>query len=204
MRLLLVRHGETSLNVARVLQPPDTPLSPRGLEQARSLAQRLRPEPLAALWSSDLPRALQTAEAIGQACAQPIVTEPLLQERNFGDLRGLAYDALGFDPLAMQEAPPGGESASAFAARVGRAFDAMLTLARGARGSVVVVTHGLVIHSLLAHRVALAPGVALPARIANASVTVIEGGATPRVVLLDCTAHLAGERADDPLALSGG
>jgi broad specificity phosphatase PhoE len=80
----------------------------------------------------------------------------------------------------------------------------MLTLARGAHGSVVVVTHGLVIHSLLAHRVALAPGVALPARIANASVTVIEDGATPRVVLLDCTAHLAGERADDPLALSGG
>lgn len=204
MRLLLVRHGETSLNVARVLQPPDTPLSPRGLEQARSLAQRLRLEPVAALWSSDLPRALQTAEAIGWACAQRIVTEPLLQERNFGELRGLPYDTLGFDPLAMQEAPPGGESASAFAARVGRVFDAMLTLARAARGSVVVVTHGLVIHSLLAHRVALAPGVALPARIANASVTVIEDGATPRVVLLDCTAHLAGERADDPLALSGG
>ena len=42
----------------------------------------------------------------------------MLHERNFGALRGRAYDTLGFDPLAMDDAPPGGESAQAFAERI--------------------------------------------------------------------------------------
>ena len=49
MSILLVRHGETALNAARVLQPPDTPLSPRGLAQAQAVAQRLSREPVAAI-----------------------------------------------------------------------------------------------------------------------------------------------------------
>ncbi|MBC8056958.1 MAG: histidine phosphatase family protein, partial [Rhizobiales bacterium] len=42
MTLLLIRHGETALNVARVLQPAETPLSARGAAQAEALGQRLR------------------------------------------------------------------------------------------------------------------------------------------------------------------
>lgn len=204
MRLLLVRHGETRLNAARVLQPPDTPLSERGHAQAAALAQRLRDEPLAALWSSDLTRAWQTAQAVALACRLPVVSEPLLQERNFGDLRGRAYDSLGFDPLALQSAPPGGESVAAFEARVDAAFVQALAAARASRGTVVVVTHGLVIHSLLARRLALPAGATLPPRIANTSVTVVEDGVPPRATRVDCTAHLGGAQADDPLALSGG
>ena len=83
------------------MQPPDTPLSPRGLLQARAVAERLRAEALSALWSSDLPRAWQTADAIARACGLAALPQPLLHERNFGDLRGRAYDSLGFDPLAM-------------------------------------------------------------------------------------------------------
>ena len=208
MRLLLVRHGETPLNAARIMQPPDTPLSARGLQQARAVAERLCAEPLGALWSSDLPRARQTAEAISRACGQAVIQQPLLQERNFGDLRGRSYDSLGFDPLAMRDAPPGGESVPDFEARIDEAFDAALAAARSTSGALVLVTHGLVIHSLLARRVALPPGGALPARIANASVTEIVlaagPGTAPRALRVDCTAHLDGDRADDPLALSGG
>lgn len=208
MRLLLVRHGETPLNAARVLQPPDTPLSARGLQQAQAVAGRLRAEALGGLWSSDLPRARQTADAISQACAQDVIPQPLLQERNFGDLRGRPYDSLGFDPLAMREAPTGGESVPDFEARIDAAFDAALAAARSSSGALVLVTHGLVIHSLLARRVMLPPGTLLPARIANASVTEIvlaAGlGMLPRALRVDCTAHLGGDRADDPLALSGG
>ena len=102
MRLLLIRHGETALNAARILQPPDTPLSERGLAQAAALARRLAGEPIAAVWSSDLPRAWQTAAVI--AGGRAIRAEPLLQERNFGDWRGQPYDSLGFDPLAALEA----------------------------------------------------------------------------------------------------
>jgi probable phosphoglycerate mutase len=204
MRLLLVRHGETALNAARILQPPDTPLSDRGRAQASALGHRLASEPLSLLWSSDLPRAWQTAEAIARRCGMAIEPLPLLQERNFGDLRGRPYDTLGFDPLAMSQAPPGGESTAAFEARIDEALALALKVAQGLAGSMVLVTHGLVIHSLLSRRLARAPGLVLPPRIANTSVTVVEGGLPPLVTLIDCTAHLAGAPGDDPLALSGG
>jgi broad specificity phosphatase PhoE len=188
------------------MQPPDTPLSPRGLLQVRAVAERLRAQALTALWSSDLPRAWQTADAISRACGLPALPQPRLHERNFGDLRGRPYDSLGFDPLAMQEAPPGGESVPDFEARIDEAFDAALLAAGASGGTLALVTHGLVIHSLLARRVALPPGTTLPARIANASVTEIvsDAGTTPRALRVDCTAHLDSDRADDPLALSGG
>src|SRR5207245_2614470 len=98
MSILLVRHGETLLNASRTLQLPETPLGPRGLAQARAIAARLRKRCIEAVVSSDLPRAWQTAEAIAGSCGAPISAEPLLQERSFGELRGRAYDALGFDP----------------------------------------------------------------------------------------------------------
>jgi probable phosphoglycerate mutase len=190
------------------MQPPETPLSPRGLIQARAVAERLRSQTLTALWSSDLPRAWQTADAIARVCGLAALPQPLLHERNFGELRGRPYDSLGFDPLAMQEAPPGGESVPDFEARIDQAFDAALIAARASGGTMVLVTHGLVIHSLLSRRVALSPGNTLPARIANASVTEIVSaggpGTAPHALRVDCTAHLVGDRADDPLALSGG
>ena len=61
MTLLFIRHGETALNAARVLQPAATPLSARGLAQAQAVAERLAAQRLAGVLSSDLPRALQTA-----------------------------------------------------------------------------------------------------------------------------------------------
>lgn len=190
------------------MQPPDTPLSPRGLLQARAVAERLRSETMTALWSSDLPRAWQTADAIARASGVAALPQPRLHERNFGELRGRPYDSLGFDPLAMHEAPPGGESVPAFEARIDQAFDAAMISAQAHGGTLVLVTHGLVIHSLLSRRVALPPGTTLPARIANASVTEIVRaggpGAAAHALRVDCTEHLLGERADDPLALSGG
>lgn len=201
MRLLLVRHGETALNAARVIQHPDTPLSARGEAQVRALALRLAPEPIAAIWSSDLPRARQTAEAL--AAGRAIVAEPLLQERNFGDLRGKAYDALGFDPLRGAAAPPGGESLAEFEARIDVALDRALQAAAALPGALLLVTHGLVIGSLLARRIALPAGTLPPARIGNTALSVIELGPPPRATLVDCTAHLDAARADDPRALSG-
>ena len=67
MSIILVRHGETPLNVTRMLQPADTPLSDNGLAQAKLVARRLAGMALAGIVSSDLPRALSTAEAIAAA-----------------------------------------------------------------------------------------------------------------------------------------
>lgn len=196
MSLFLIRHGETALNTARVLQPADTPLSGAGLRQAEALAIRLAPLGLAAIVSSDLPRALRTAEALSADCGLAITTSPLLRERNFGELRGLPYDTLGFDPLAMLAAPVGGESLAAFADRVAEAFAMLLAMSAALAGPLAVVTHGLVIRAILEAHAAW-PGAVQPARrVANASLTIVTALPPHEVTLFGCTSHLGGQAAD--------
>jgi probable phosphoglycerate mutase len=205
MPLLLIRHGETALNVARTLQPIDTPLGPRGLAQVEALARRLAAMDVAGILSSDMPRALQTAQAIEATTGRTIQTTPLLQERNFGDLRGRPYDTLGFDPLTMVEAPPNGESLADFGQRAEAAFAAALKLqATLTSGSLAIVSHGLLIRQLLMRCVTLGAGMTIPTSIANASLTVIAVGAPHEVLLLDSTSHLGDTVRDDPRNLSGG
>ena len=205
MTLLLIRHGETPLNVARVLQPADTPLSDHGRAQAAALAQRLRGAGLAAILSSDLPRALATAQAIATACGLPVRTTPLLHERNFGDLRGLPYDSLGHDPLTSDAAPPGGESAAQFRQRCADAFAEVLRQQAACGGTLAVVSHGLVIRDwLLAGPLQVPDGLALPERLANTSVTEAMARAPHTVRLVNCTRHLDGGIGEDAASLSGG
>ncbi len=204
MSIVLVRHGETLLNAARTLQPADTPLGPRGLAQAAAAARRLGASGgVRAVISSDLSRALQTAQTIAAACGLPVAIEPLLRERDFGDLRGQPYDSLGFDPLAMIEAPPGGESAAAFRERVALAFARIVALRATLDGDLAVVTHGLLIHALLERHAQFGAGFALPGRLGNTSVTVLGAEPPHGVTLLDCTKHLAGVAADDARSLAG-
>lgn len=205
MTILLLRHGETLLNVSRTIQPAATPLGPRGLAQAQALARRLAAMNIGAIVSSDLPRAWQTAEAIAAACRLPVVREPLLQERNFGDLRGRSRDALDFDPLTMPEAPPGGESVAMFRDRVSRAFARIVALRAGlGSGNLAVVTHGLVIGAMLERHLQHAGATVVPARIGNTSLTMFAAEPPHCVSLLDCTVHLDDGIAEDPLSLSGG
>ena len=204
MSIFLVRHGETALNVSRTLQPAETLLSERGEAQARAVARRLAGARIAAVVSSDLPRAALTAKAIAGACSLPIVWEPLLQERNFGDLRGRAYDTLGFDPMTLADAPPGGESEADFRHRVARAFARIVALRDGLDGNLAVVTHGLVIGALLGAHVRLPPGAALPGRLGNTSLTVIDARSPHAVALLDCVRHLDAGASDDRRSLAGG
>jgi probable phosphoglycerate mutase len=205
MTLLLVRHGETPLNVARVLQPADTPLSARGIEQAQALARRLAGMQVAAIVSSDLPRAHHTAELIAAASGVPIEISELLRERNFGDWRGLAYDTLPVNPLLMADAPPGGESVAVFEARVAQAF--ALVVRRASRltsGALVVVSHGLVLRAMLGAHIALPDGIAVPAHMGNTCVNVVDARPPHTASLVNCTRHLAPATDDDPRTLSGG
>jgi probable phosphoglycerate mutase len=204
MSLLLVRHGETALNAARVLQPADTPLSARGIAQAEALAERLADRRLALILSSDLPRALRTAQAISARCGTMIQTTELLRERNFGDLRGRPYDSLPRDPLSMRDAPPNGESGDDFEARVALAFADIVRRRAALPDDMVVVTHGLVIGVMLARHVQLADAAELPGHLGNTSLSVIASVAPHRADLLNCTAHLREQIGDDARALSGG
>jgi probable phosphoglycerate mutase len=205
MAIILVRHGETALNAARVMQPAATPLSERGRAQAQAVAQRLaRSGGIGAILSSDLPRARLTAEAIAAALALPVEASALLQERNFGDLRGRPYDTLGFDPLAMADAPPGGESAAGFEQRVQSAFALLLGHHAGLDGDLVVVTHGLLIRTLLASALLLPAETMDGLHLGNTSVSIFDAEPPHALRLLNCTRHLDGTTGDDALALSGG
>ncbi len=188
--MFLVRHGETVGNAARIVQVPESPLSPRGVAQAERLARRLAAEGIARILSSDLPRAAMTARVIERVTGAPLTFDPLLHERNFGDLRGTPYAELGFDMFAPDYAPPNGESWPVFHARVDRAWAGVQALAAATDGNLAVVTHGLVCRSLVARHLALPPGATVPERWENTSLTVVEGPAPWRVRLLNCIAHL--------------
>ena len=188
--IFLIRHGETAGNAARIVQRPDIPLSERGIAQAERLARRLADVGIAGILASDLRRAAMTAEHLSRATRLPIAFEPLLHERNFGDIRGTAYADLGLDPFDPGYAPPNGETWEVFHARVDRAWDRMREVAAATDGHLAVVTHGLVCKSLAGRHLALPAGEGVPERWENTSVTIVDAAAPWRVNLLNCCVHL--------------
>ena len=115
MSLVMIRHGETAFNRDRVMQPADTPLSDRGQEQAIRLAQRLNTEGITRILASDLPRAAMTAQALSDETGVGVEFESLLQERNFGRLRGQRFIDLeirDIDPFAENNEPEEGRGHS--------------------------------------------------------------------------------------------
>ena len=88
--LLLVRHGETDWNAEGRLQGhTDRPLSDYGRRQAQQLAGELKDEELEAIYSSDLARARETAEIVGERLGLPVVLDPDLREKDWGTWEGL-------------------------------------------------------------------------------------------------------------------
>lgn len=133
--LLLVRHGETDWNAEGRLQGhTDRPLSDYGRRQARRLAEELEGEELEAIYSSDLARAHETAEIVGERLGLPVALEPDLREKDWGTWEGL--NAVERDRVEFV-----GESTEAHQERM------LQTLRRIAErhpgdGRVLVVTHG--------------------------------------------------------------
>jgi probable phosphoglycerate mutase len=190
--IFLIRHGETVGNAGRIVQKPDSPLSARGALQAERLGARLAGVGVSRILASDLARAAATAEWVRRATGASLEYEPLLHERNFGDLRGTPYAELGLDMFAPGYEPPNGESWEAFHARVDRAWARVEAVAAASGGPLAVVTHGLVCRSLAERRLVLPAGAVAPERWDNTSVTIAAGPEPWRVSLLNCIAHLDG------------
>lgn len=209
MSIYLIRHGETALNRARVVQVPETPLSERGLAQARCLGVRLAGEGVSRILSSDLARAAMTADCLAQATGVRVEHDALLQERNFGDIRGTAYADLPENPFGLDYVPPGGESWQVFHRRVDRAWRRITALAVEQRGHLAVVTHGLVCHSIAARHILLPKALAAaaaegpPLHFGNTALSIVTGPDPWRAELFACTAHLEQEVTDDGAAPSG-
>ena len=191
MSIFIVRHGETAWNAARIVQLPHIPLSERGIAQADRLALRLAGVGIARILSSDFLRAHMTAERIAARTGAVCESEPLLRERDFGELRGVSYTALGCDIFAPEYTPPGGESWRDFHARVERAWARIQRVAASSSGNLAVVTHGLLCRTLVERHLALGGELPPIGRWANTSVTEIDAGPPWTVRCLNCVAHLA-------------
>lgn len=192
MSILLIRHGETALNAARVVQPPDTPLSERGIAQARSLGLRLAAMGVAQILSSDQTRARMTAECVREKTGAPLELDPGLAERNFGDIRGTPYSELEVDIFGPDYDPPGGESWEQFHRRVDSVWERVVRRVAALQGNLAVVTHGLVCRSLVMRRHRAPELGENPLAWANTALTIIDSEPPWQVRLLNCVAHLEG------------
>jgi probable phosphoglycerate mutase len=152
--IVLIRHGETAWNAERRLQGHiDIALNPEGRRQAGAVAEALAGERFDTVISSDLQRALHTAEAIAAAHGLAVRTDPALRERCFGGFEGLLYadieqrfpaefaawQARTIDALM----PPGARNAETFRQFNDRVLAAILGWAAAMPGqSIALVAHG--------------------------------------------------------------
>ncbi len=133
--LLLVRHGETDWNADGRLQgQTDRPLNDFGRRQAQQLAEDLGAEELEAIYSSDLARARETAEIVGEQLGLPVTLDPDLREKDWGNWEGLT-------PVERDRVEFVGETTEAHQERTLRALRRIAERHAGDR-PVLVVTHG--------------------------------------------------------------
>jgi probable phosphoglycerate mutase len=159
VRLVLVRHGRSTANVAHVLdsRPPGAPLDEQGLAQAQQLAARLADRPVRAVYASHAVRTQQTAAPVAAAHGLPVQVVDDVHEIFLGDLEARS-DTAAF--AAFEEVytawwrgdlgarMPGGESALELRERYLPALARLVDgvgAADGTVGDVVLVSHGAAI-----------------------------------------------------------
>ena len=152
-RICFVRHGETDWNIELRMQGHiDLALNAKGEAQAQAAGRCFIGVQVAALYSSDLLRARQTAQPISLALGLSVLLCPALRERNFGRCEGLTFEQIveqfPDDARAIRRRDPdyaasGGESRRQHQARI---LECIAVLEREHRGqSIVIVTHGSVL-----------------------------------------------------------
>jgi broad specificity phosphatase PhoE len=170
-KLILVRHGHTSLNCPgddeRLRAWLDIPLDERGLREAAETAEKLTQYPIETIYCSDLRRARQTAEVLRRRSRSTVTATSELRPWNLGAFGGQRVrDILPFLSLLNQRPDlpaPSGESFHQFYGRFSYRLSQLLKLAEDARGCVLAVTH---VRNLLA------------------ATTIIEGGNCDKVPVL--------------------
>jgi uncharacterized phosphatase len=146
--LYLVRHGETDWNRARRIQgSTDIPLNDTGKAQAETAGRLLTRRDWAAIVASPLSRAFETASIIAAETGLPApLALPALVERRYGEAEGLNYQQVD-ERFPGESEVPGRESRDDVTHRV---IPALLSIASAhPGGSVIVVSHGGVIRSVL-------------------------------------------------------
>jgi len=150
---VFVRHGETDWNREhRVQGSQGAPLNAAGHDQSKALARLLWEVPLQAVYSSALPRAVETASYVAGPHGVGVVTDPRLNEIDHGDWEGVAeadlpdpdlYRRWREDPTSCT--PPGGEPLSAVRDRAVAAMREIAARHPAEVGLVAVVSHQIVL-----------------------------------------------------------
>ncbi|AFM41985.1 fructose-2,6-bisphosphatase [Desulfosporosinus acidiphilus SJ4] len=158
IKIILTRHGQTVWNTeGRVQGRLDSPLTEKGLIQARSLALRLKDEGIQYIYSSDAPRARGTAEEIRREIGLgQLIINPALREFSFGEWEGNVWGELReaypdifkiWDLSPHLITTPGGENMEMV---LSRSWDFMQRILEDHQGETVcVVTHGLTLKLLV-------------------------------------------------------
>lgn len=200
-RMLLVRHGQTSLSIDRRYSGRGNPsLTDLGRDQAKGVAARLaRHGGIDAVVSSPLDRARQTAAAVAEGLNQPVVVHDGLTETDFGAWEGLTFreaadrfaDLHGRWLSDTSVRPPEGESFDEVRTRIVSVRDDLATTYSGK--TIVVVTHVTPIKTLLQLALDAGPSLLYRLHLDLASLSIAEfygdGGASVRLV--NDTSHLS-------------
>lgn len=195
MELLLVRHGVTAHNVGRIFMGWDpVPLAPEGREQVTRLGERLRGERIDRLVTSDVARALESAEILSRATGVTAELAPALREVDVGEARGIAYDEAerrwpGILAPEGEVRFPGGESFSGLADRATAYLRE--SVIRENEDRVLVVCHGGVVRGIAARLLDRPLRDLDPFAVDNASLSILRivAGRT-ELALWNDTAHL--------------
>jgi probable phosphoglycerate mutase len=204
-RLYLVRHGETDENKNQIFQGQHgTALNEAGRAQASRLAARFARERFAALYSSDLPRARETADILGAALGLPPALDADLREIFLGTWQGLSFAQIAAqfpdEWKAWREGAPdlrrgGGETYAELAVRITRAIGRIADAHAG--GTALIVSHGAALKTFAGEVLGMSPGSLLWLRSfrvqGNTGVSVVEreDDGRFRMVVWNDTAHLA-------------
>ena len=204
-RVLLIRHGQSQGNAeGRFGGHTATPLSARGRRQAAAAAQALSAEPLSAIYSSDLPRALETARPLSRLTGLEIQSSEAFRERSVGVMEGLTFEEAAerhpeqYAALIRRDFEHvllGGESYRQLLDRAARELDRAIEQHRG--GRIAVFSHTGTICILALHLMGALDAPELrPVWIAttNCGITRFElrTDGFVRVLALNDTRHLAG------------
>lgn len=194
--VLLIRHGRSADVVPGTPESADPPLHVEGVAQAARLADRLRAKHIAAVYSSHLARAVQTATPLAEHRGLPIGIHPELEEVRLGEWghgefrrRAAARDPewVEWSRTGRWDGIPGGEGDDAFRQRVS---DTVTRLAAAHRGSTIaVVCHGGTINAVVAHALGIHRTMAFS--IENTSITTMRVGLHgPTIVTANDCHHL--------------
>jgi alpha-ribazole phosphatase len=181
-RLLLVRHGDTELNSGeRYWGYTDVKLSLAGIRQAERLRDHLAMEQIDVVYSSDLRRALRTAETIASRHNLKVITCPELREINFGQLEGLTFEQVSqlhpeVTRLWIERSPklkyPGGESLEELNNRVSSFVRRLENHAE--QETILTVAHSGVLRTLVCQLLGMELRQRWQMRLNLASLTVVE------------------------------